>query len=118
MGGRALKHPGGAMLGLRDGLPHVAVRQRQPELAVGGRARRQALRKLVRRARLVRQAPWSGSGGCVCRLIAAECACANVAVSLDSKYVSTPKVEKELGKDSHLPRNKCIEIPVLPKKVH
>ena len=55
--GRALKHPGGAVLGARDGLPHVAVRQRQPELAVGGRARWQALRKLVWRARLVSQAP-------------------------------------------------------------
>lgn len=40
MAGHALKHPRGAMLRARDGLPHAAVRQRQPKLAVGGRARR------------------------------------------------------------------------------
>ena len=50
------------MLGARDGLPHVAVRQRQPKLAVGRRARRQALCILVRWARLISQAPWSGPG--------------------------------------------------------
>ena len=118
MAERALKHPRGAMLGLRDGLPHIAVRQRQPELAVGGRARRQALRVLVRRARLVRQAPGSGSGGCVCRLMAAECACANVAVSLDCKYVGTPKVKKELAKGLPTSKEQVHRDTRLPENVH
>jgi hypothetical protein len=48
----ALEHPCCALLGPRDGLPDVAVREREAELAVGRRARRQALRVLVGRPRL------------------------------------------------------------------